>query len=190
MTRNDAYTLMTQWTENDNLRRHMLAVEAAMVEYARKYKEDEELWAVVGLLHDMDYEKHPTAEEHPYVAVKYLQEQGVSEEITHAILAHASYTGVTPVNLMEKVLLAVDELCGFVTACVYVRPSRSIHDLTPKSVKKKMKSIGFSRAVNREDITKGAELLGVSLDEHIQTVIDGMRRVADDLDLAGTLEHN
>ncbi|KAA3662485.1 MAG: HDIG domain-containing protein [Calditrichaeota bacterium] len=190
MTRNEAYTLMTQWTESENLRRHMLAVEAAMVEYARKYNENEELWAVVGLLHDMDYEKHPTAEEHPYVAVNFLEEQGVAEEITHAILAHASYTGVKPVNLMEKVLLAVDELCGFITACVYVRPSRSIHDLKPKSVKKKMKSAGFSRAVNRKDITNGAELLGVSLDEHIQTVIDGMQRVADDLGLEGSLGGN
>ncbi|KAA3613706.1 MAG: HDIG domain-containing protein [Calditrichaeota bacterium] len=187
MTRDEAYAMMTEWTKSENLQRHMLAVESAMVEYARKYNEDEELWAVVGLLHDMDYEKHPTAEEHPYVAVKYLQEIGVSEEITHAILAHAPYTGVEPINLMEKVLLAVDELCGFITACVYVRPSRSILDLKPKSVKKKMKSIGFSRAVNREDITNGAALLGVTLDEHIQTVIDGMSRVAHEIGLQGEL---
>ena len=187
MTRDEAYKLMTEWTENDNLRKHMLAVEAAMVHYADIFHEDKEKWAVVGLLHDMDYEKHPTAEEHPYVAVKYLEEQGVEEEITHAILAHAPYTGVEPVNQMEKVLLAVDELCGFITACVYVRPSRSIHDLKPRSVKKKMKSAGFSRAVNRDDIHDGAALLRLSLDDHIQNVIDGMAKVARDLGLQGEM---
>ena len=187
MTRDEAYALMTEWTESDNLRKHMLAVEAAMREYARKFGEDEEKWAVVGLLHDMDYEKHPTKEEHPYVAVEFLKKRGDSEEITRAILAHAEYTGVPAESLMEKTLLAVDELCGFITACVYVRPSRSIHDLKVSSVKKKMKQSGFARAVNREDIIRGAELLGVPLEEHIQTVIDGMRKMADELGLAGTV---
>ena len=188
MTRDEAYALMAEWTESDNLRKHMLAVEAAMREYARKFGEDEEKWAVVGLLHDMDYEKHPTKEEHPYVAVKYLQEQGVPEEITHAILSHASYTGVPAETLMEKTLLAVDELCGFITACVYVRPSRSVLDLKVSSVKKKMKQTGFARAVNRDDIIKGAELLGVPLEEHIETVIQGMRKMAKELGLAGDLQ--
>ncbi|RME01407.1 MAG: HAD family hydrolase, partial [Calditrichaeota bacterium] len=154
----------------------------------RKFGEDEEKWAVVGLLHDMDYEKHPTQEEHPYVAVKYLKEKGVPEEITHAILAHAPYTGVAAESLMEKTLLAVDELCGFITACVYVRPSRSILDLKVSSVKKKMKQTGFARAVNREDIIHGAELLGVSLEEHIGTVIQGMQKYAEALGLAGDLQ--
>lgn len=185
MTRDEAYRIMTEWTKSDNLRKHMLAVEAAMREYARKFGEDEEKWAVVGLLHDMDYEKHPTKEEHPYVAVEYLKSIGAPEEITRAILAHADYTGVPAESLMEKTLLAVDELCGFITACVYVRPSRSILDLEVSSVKKKMKQPGFARAVNREDIIRGAELLGVSLDEHIATVIEGMKKAADALGLVG-----
>lgn len=185
MTRDEAYRLMCEWTESDSLRKHMLAVEAAMREYARKFGADEEKWAVVGLLHDMDYEKHPTKEEHPYVTVKYLQEHGESEEITHAILAHADYTGVVAETLMEKTLLAVDELCGFITAVAYVRPSKSVLDMEVSSVKKKMKQPGFARAVNRDDITKGAELLGVPLDEHIATVITGMRKAAAELGLAG-----
>ncbi len=185
MTRDEAYALMTEWTQSENLRKHMLAVEAAMREYARKFGEDEEKWAVVGLLHDMDYEKHPTPEEHPYVAVEYLKKKGVSEEITRAILSHAEYTGVQPETLMEKTLRAVDELCGFITACVYVRPSRSIMDLKVSSVKKKMKQSGFARAVRREDIIQGAELLGISLEEHIATVIEGMKKAADRLGLAG-----
>ncbi|HHL73729.1 MAG TPA: HDIG domain-containing protein [Bacteroidetes bacterium] len=185
MTRDEAYSLMCEWTESENLRKHMLAVEAAMRFYAEKFGEDAEKWAVVGLLHDMDYEKHPTPEEHPYVAVEYLKKQGVSAEIIHAILAHAEYTGVEPETLMAKTLRAVDELCGFITACVYVRPSRSVLDLSVKSVKKKMKSAGFARAVKREDITAGAELLGISLEEHIGNVIEGMRGSAQQLGLAG-----
>ena len=187
MTRDEAYQLMTEWTESESLRNHMLAVEAAMREYARKFGEDEEKWAVVGLLHDMDYEKHPTKEEHPYVAVKFLQEKSVDEEITHAILAHASYTGVKAESLMEKTLLAVDELCGLITACVYVRPSRSVLDLKVKSVKKKMKQAGFARAVSREDIINGAELLDVSLDDHIATVIEGLQKRAAEIGLKGEL---
>lgn len=185
MTRDEAYALMTEWTESENLRNHMIAVEGAMREYARKFGEDEEKWAVVGLLHDLDYEKHPTQEEHPYKAVAFLKEKGVSEEITRAILAHAPYTGVAAESLMEKTLLAVDELCGFITAVAYVRPSRSVMDMKVSSVKKKMKQPGFARAVNREDIIHGAELLGVSLEDHIATVIQGMRTVADQIGLAG-----
>ncbi len=187
MTRDEAFALMCEWTESDNLRKHMLAVEAAMRFYAKKFAEDEEKWAVVGLLHDMDYEKHPTPEEHPYVAVDFLRKKGVEEDIIHAILAHAEYTGVEPETLMAKTLRAVDELCGFITACVYVRPSRSVMDLSVKSVKKKMKSAGFARAVKREDITAGAELLNITLEEHIGNVIEGMRAAADTLGLAGEL---
>lgn len=140
---------------------------------------------MVGLLHDMDYEKHPTKEEHPYVAVKYLQEKGVSEEITRAILAHADYTGVQAETRMEKTLLAVDELCGFITACAYVRPNSNMMDMKVKSVKKKMKQPGFARAVNRDDISRGAELLGIPLEEHIGNVIEAMKEVAPVLGLDG-----
>lgn len=185
MTRDEAYAIMTEWTASESLRNHMVAVEAAMRAYARKFGEDEEKWAAVGLLHDMDYEKHPTEKEHPYVGVAYLKQRGVPDEITHAILAHAPYTGVKPQSLMDKTLLAVDELCGFITAVAYVRPSRSVMDMEVSSVKKKMKQSGFARAVNREDITHGAELLGVSLEEHIATVIEGMRAVATQIGLAG-----
>lgn len=185
MTRDEAYQLMTEWTESDNLRKHMLAVEAAMRWYARKFGEDEERWAVTGLLHDMDYEKHPTPEEHPYVAVKYLEEKGVAKEITRAILAHAQYTGVPAETPMAKTLLAVDELCGFLTACAYVRPNRSIMDMSVKSVKKKLKQPAFARAVNREDIYRGAELLGLTLEEHIENVIAAMREAAAVLGLDG-----
>ncbi|MFQ5631767.1 MAG: HDIG domain-containing metalloprotein [bacterium] len=186
MTRDEAYNLMAEWTESENLRKHMLAVEAAMRWYARKFGEDEELWAVVGLLHDMDYEKHPTKEEHPFVAVKFLKEHGVSEEITRAILVHADYSGVPAESLMEKTLLAVDELCGFITACAYVRPNSSMMDMKVKSVKKKMKQPGFARAVNRDDIVRGAELLGITVEEHIGNVIEAMREIAPVLGLAGS----
>ncbi len=185
MTRDEAYNLMTEWTESDSLRKHMLAVEAAMRFYAKKFNEDEEKWAIVGLLHDMDYEKHPTPEEHPYVAVEYLKGIGVDEEITRAILVHADYSGVQPESLMDKAILAVDELCGFITACAYVRPGKTMDGMKVKSVKKKMKSAGFARAVKREDITRGAELLEISLEEHIQNVIDAMREAAPALGLAG-----
>ena len=188
MTRDEAYRLMTEWTENENLRKHMLAVEAAMRWYARKFGEDEEKWAITGLLHDMDYEKHPTKEEHPYVGVRFLEERGVEEEITRAILAHADYTGVVAETLMEKTLLAVDELCGFLTACAYVRPNRSIMDMKVKSVKKKLKQPAFARAVNRDDIHRGAELLGIPLEEHIQNVIAAMQEVAPALGLDGRAE--
>ena len=188
MTREQAYSLMTEWTESDNLRKHMLAVEAAMVWYAKKFGEDEEKWAVVGLLHDMDYEKHPTKEEHPYVAVNYLQEKGVSEEITRAILAHAEYTGIVAETQLEKTLLAVDELCGFVTACAYVRPNASILDMKAKSVKKKLKQPGFARAVNRDDIHRGAELLGLALDDHINNVIEALKSIAPTLGLDGSAQ--
>lgn len=174
---------MTEHTESDNLRKHMLAVEAAMRFYARKFGEDEDKWGVVGLLHDFDYEKHPTAAEHPYVGVDILKKKGVSEEITRAILSHADYTGVKPESLMEKTLVAVDELTGFIVAVALVRPTKSITDVKVKSVKKKMKDKAFARAVKREDIQRGADLLGITLEEHIENVITAMKGIAKELEL-------
>ncbi len=183
MTREEAWQLMTEYTKSENLRKHMLAVEAAMRFYARKFGEDEEKWGIVGLLHDFDYEQHPTKEEHPYVGVQILKERGYPEEITRAILSHAEYTGVKPESLMEKTLFAVDELTGFIVAVALVRPNKSLQEVKVKSVKKKMKDKAFARNVKREDIQKGAELLGISLEEHIQNVIEAMQSIADKLGL-------
>jgi putative nucleotidyltransferase with HDIG domain len=177
---------MCEWTQSESLRKHMLAVEAAMRFYARQYHQDEEKWAVVGLLHDMDYEKHPTKEEHPYQTVKLLREKGEPEEIIRAILAHADYSGVKAETPMEKTILAVDELCGFLTAVALVRPNKSILEVEVSSVKKKMKDKAFARQVSREDLTRGAELLGISLEEHIANVLEAMKGVAHELGLAGT----
>lgn len=186
MTRDQAYNLMCEWTQSDSLRKHMLAVEAAMRFYARKFGDDEEKWAIVGILHDMDYEKHPSKEEHPYQTVKLLRERGEPEEISRAILAHADYSGVKAETLMEKTILAVDELCGFITAVALVRPTKSVLEVEVSSVKKKMKDKAFARQVSREDITRGAELLGISLDEHIANVLTAMKSAAQELGLAGT----
>ncbi|MCL4704431.1 HDIG domain-containing protein [bacterium] len=185
MTRAQAYQLMCEWTASESLRKHMLAVEAAMRFYARKFGEDEETWAVVGLLHDMDYEKHPSKEEHPYQTVKLLRERGEPEAIVRAILAHADYSGVTPETPMEKTILAVDELCGFLTAVALVRPSKSLLDVEVSSVKKKMKDKAFARQVSRDDISRGATLLGLTLDEHIANCLEAMKAVAGELGLAG-----
>lgn len=185
MTRAQAYQLMCEWTASESLRKHMLAVEAAMRFYARKFGEDEETWAVVGLLHDMDYEKHPSKEEHPYQTVKLLREMGEPEAIARAILAHADYSGVTPETPMEKTILAVDELCGFLTAVALVRPSKSLLDVEVSSVKKKMKDKAFARQVSRDDISRGAALLGLTLDEHIANCLEAMKAVAGELGLAG-----
>ncbi|MFQ5772266.1 MAG: HD domain-containing protein [bacterium] len=184
MNRQEAWELMTQYTKSENLRKHMLAVEAAMRYYARKFGEDEEKWAVVGLLHDFDYEQHPTKEEHPFVGVSILKEKGYPEEITRAILSHADYTGVAPESMMEKTLLAVDELTGFIVAVTLVRPTKSLMDVRVKSVKKKMKDKAFARNVRREEIEKGAELLNLPLDEHIDNVIKAMQSIAEELGLA------
>lgn len=185
MTRAQAYQLMCEWTASESLRKHMLAVEAAMRFYARKFGEDEETWAVVGLLHDMDYEKHPSKEEHPYQTVKLLRERGEPEAIVRAILAHADYSGVTPETPMEKTILAVDELCGFLTAVALVRPNKSLLDVEVSSVKKKMKDKAFARQVSRDDISRGAALLGLTLDEHIANCLEAMKAVAGELGLAG-----
>ena len=180
---NDAVNLMHEFVKNDNLRKHMYAVSEAMRQYARKYGEDEEKWAVVGLLHDFDWEIHPNAEEHPVKGSEILKERGCSEEIRKAILSHADYTGVPRESLMEKVLFACDELCGLIVACALVQPSKKVADVKVESVLKKMKKKEFARNVNREDITKGSEELGVPLDEHIGFVIGSMKGISDKLEL-------
>ena len=175
--------MLREWTESDSLLKHMLAVEAAMRAYARKFGEDEEKWGVTGLLHDMDYERHPTPEEHPMVGVGELERRGYPEDVLEAIKGHADYLDVPRETLMAKTLYAVDELSGFVTACALVRPER-LEGLKPKSVRKKMKQKSFAASVNREDIVKGAEELGVDLDEHIDFVVAALRANADSLGLS------
>ena len=183
MNREESWELLREWTEGDSLLKHMLAVEAAMRAYARKFGEDEERWGITGLLHDMDYEKHPTPAEHPTVGVAELERRGYPEDIRRAILSHADYLDVPRETPMEKTLYAVDELSGFVVACALVRPER-LEGLKAKSVRKKMKQKSFAASVNREDITSGAEELGVDLNEHINFVVAALRERADALDLA------
>jgi len=182
MTRDQACSLLREYTKSESLIRHALAVEAAMAVYARKYGEDEEAWRLVGLLHDFDYERYPTVPDHPLKGSEALKEHGVPEEIRHAILGHASYTLVPRDTLMAKALYACDELCGFITAVSLVRPNR-IMDLEASSVKKRMKDKAFARSVSREDITKGAEELGLDLTEHITFVIEALKGIADQLGL-------
>ncbi len=188
MTREEALELMHEYTPTDGLRKHMYAVEAAMKAYARKFGEDEETWGLVGLLHDFDYERYPNdshspTEEHPSYGVGVLRERGLPEPMLEAILGHASYTGVPRNSLMAKTLFAVDELCGFLIACVLVRPSKSFSDLKVKSVKKKLKDKAFARAVNREEVRQGAEELEVPFEEHVQFVIGALQPVEQDLGL-------
>jgi len=183
MNREQAWKLLNEYTKKDNLIKHALAVEAAMRAYAKKFNEDEDVWGTVGLLHDFDYERFPTAEEHPYKGAEILREKGVDESWVKAILGHADYTGVQRDTLMAKTLFAVDELTGMITAATLVRPSKKIEDLKVKSVKKKLKDKSFAASVNRDDIKKGAEELGVDLSDHIQFVIDAMKSCSDDLGL-------
>ncbi len=185
-TRDDAMALLREFTQSDSLIKHALAVEAAMRAYARRFGEDEEKWGVVGLIHDFDYEHYPTQEEHVHQGVRILRERGWPEEIVEAAAAHADYMEIPRDTLMKKTIYAVDELTGFVSAVALVRPSKSVLDVEPSSVRKKMKDKAFARAVNREDIVKGAELLGLPLEEHIAFVIASMRAVAGDLGLEGT----
>jgi putative nucleotidyltransferase with HDIG domain len=190
LNREDALALMHEYTKNENLRRHMYAVEAAMRAYARKYGEDEDLWGITGLLHDFDYERWPNDDrkpddEHPTVGVGILRERGYPEEMLQAILGHADYTGVPRESLMARVLFAVDELTGFLTACALVRPT-GISDLKVKSVKKKFKDSSFARGVNREDVQRGVEELAVDFAEHVQLVIEAMRGIQEELGLGGT----
>ena len=174
MDRQEAWNLLCEYTKNENLRKHALAVEACVRAYARKFGEDEGKWSVVGLIHDFDYEVYPNAPDHPLKGSEILKEKGVSEEIRRAILGHADYTGVPRDTLLAKALFACDELAGFITACSLVRPDR-IATLEAKSVRKRMKDKAFARSVSREDIIKGAEELGVPLDDHITFCIEAMR---------------
>ena len=189
-TRDDAYRLMTSHVKNENLQKHMLSVEAAMRFYARKYGEDEELWAMAGLLHDCDYEEYPDLHEHTQVSAQWLRDDGYDERIIHAILAHNDLNlAEQPRNtLLARALYACDEITGMVTATALVRPNKSIYGLEVSSVRKKMKSKGFAAGVNRDDLVKGAELLDVDLNEHIAFVIEAMSSVAETLGLAGTQE--
>ena len=187
LDRESAYALMTEWTASESLRKHMLGVEAAVAGYARLWGEPEEDWAVVALLHDFDYEKYPDPENHPYRGVEVLKEKGYPDWVTRAILSHADYSGVPRESRLEHTLFACDEMSGFVTAAALVRPSKSVMDLEAASVIKRMKDTAFARAVSRDDLRKGAEEIGLPLDEHINNVITFLRARADVLGLRGTL---
>ncbi len=180
MNREEAWNLMCEWTGSDSLRKHMLAVEAAMRAYARRFGEDEEKWGITGLLHDMDYEKHPTPAEHPMVGVRELEKRGYPEDVLHAIKGHADYLDVPRDTPMSKTLYAVDELSGFIVAVALMRPE-GLENMKAKSVRKKMKQNSFAAAVNREDIVRGAEELGVDLNEHIEFVAAALRERAEAL---------
>ena len=186
LSRDQAWDLFCSWTESESLRRHVLAVEAAMRAYARRFGEDEEQWGLVGMLHDLDYERHPDLETgHPRMALEELRRQGFSDEFVRAVASHADFLEVSRDSPLEKTLYAVDELSGFVMACAYVRPE-GIHGMTPKSVKKKMKTPAFAAAVDRDELRAGAEELGVDFDEHVAFLIAAMEERADELGLAPT----
>jgi putative nucleotidyltransferase with HDIG domain len=185
LSREQAWDLFRSWTESESLRRHVLAVEAAMRAYARRFGEDEELWGLVGMLHDLDYERYPDLETgHPRMALEELRRQGFSEEFVRAVASHADFLEVSRDSLMEKTLYAVDELSGFVMACAFVRPE-GIRGMTPKSVKKKMKTPAFAAAVNRDELRAGAAELGVDFDEHVALVIAALDERAGELGLSG-----
>lgn len=190
-SRQDAWDLMTEYTSSESLRRHMMAVEAAMRAYARRYGEDEERWGITGLLHDFDYEQHPNPnavadpDEHPLFGSRILEEQGYPDDIVYAIKTHAEYLGLPRISQMDKALFAVDELTGLITAAALVRPDRSLYSLEARSVRKKMKDKAFARGVSRDDVITGAEDLDVPLDEHIAFVIEAMRGIAPQLGLDG-----
>jgi putative nucleotidyltransferase with HDIG domain len=183
--RSAAWNLLTEFTQSESLRKHALAVEACMRAYSRKFAADEDLWGVVGLIHDFDYEKYPSAQEHPYKGNEILKERGYSDEIRRAIMSHAEYSGVPRESPMEKALFACDELAGFITACALVKPGKSLAEVEAKSVRKKMKDKAFARSVNRDDIVNGARDLGVDLDEHIAFCIEAMKEIAGELGLKG-----
>lgn len=195
-SREAAWGLLTEYTHSESLRKHARAVEACMRSYGRKFAQDnglsaseaaetEQKYAITGLLHDFDYEKFPTPEQHPLVGSKILEEHGYPEEMRRAILSHADYTGVSRETHMEKTLFACDELAGFITATALVKPSRSLVEVDAKSIRKKMKDKAFARSVSRDDIVKGAAELGVDLDEHITFCIEAMKKIAGELGLAG-----
>jgi putative nucleotidyltransferase with HDIG domain len=187
LSRDDAWALMTEYTQSESLRKHMLAVEASVRGYARLWGEPDEDWAVVALLHDFDYERWPDQENHPYRGVEILKARGYPEWVTRAILSHAEYSGVLRESRLEHTLFACDEMSGFVTACSLVRPSKSILDLEASSVMRRMKDKAFARAISRDDLRKGAEEIGLPLDQHIANVIAFMRERAEALGLRGTL---
>jgi putative nucleotidyltransferase with HDIG domain len=182
-SRDDAWALFCEWTESDSLRKHALAVEAGMREYARRYREDEELWAVTALVHDLDYERYPDLESgHPRYALRELEERGYPAEVIDAVAGHADFLGVPRETLMAKALYAVDEMSGFITACALVRPT-GIEGMKPKSVRKKMKQPSFAAAVDRDQLERAADELGVEMSEHIQVVIDALEDRAEELGL-------
>ena len=186
MNRDLAWSIVCEFVQSDSLRRHMLAVECCVVAYARKFGEDESVWASTALLHDFDWEIHPQAPDHPMKGEAILAERGVNEEIRRAILSHANYSGVPRESLLERTLFACDELAGFLTACSYVKPGRSIFEVEPGSVKRKLKDKAFAKNVSRDDIVNGAAELGVALDEHIAFCIEAMKGSAEQLGLAGS----
>jgi putative nucleotidyltransferase with HDIG domain len=188
MDRKQAWEIVCEFVKSESLRKHMLSVQTCVSAYAVKFGEDEEKWAVTALLHDFDWEIHPAAPDHPMKGEAILVERGVDDEIRRAILSHADYSGVPRESLLEKTLYACDELSGFLTACSYVKPSRSIHEVETKGVRKKLKDKAFARTVNRDDIVRGAAELGVDLDEHIEFCIRAMQARADELGLAGTAQ--
>jgi putative nucleotidyltransferase with HDIG domain len=187
MTREAAWALLTEYTKGESLRKHALAVEAAVCGYARHFNEDETVWGVVALLHDFDYERWPNAPDHPLQGSEILRGLGYPEFVIRAILSHADYTNTPRESRLEHTLFACDEMAGFITAASLVRPSKSVLDLEPKSVVKRMKDKAFARAVSRDDLRLGAEELGLPLEEHIATVIGFMRERADDLELRGNV---
>jgi predicted hydrolase (HD superfamily) len=199
VTINDAWELLTEFTQSESLRKHALAVEACMRACARKFGagsaspgiselglSEEDLWGIVGLIHDFDYEKYPTAEEHPYKGNEILKQRGWPDVITRAVMSHAQYTGVTRDTPMEKALFACDELAGFITAVALIKPGKSLAEVDAKSVRKRMKDKAIARKVNREDIVNGAAVLGVDLDEHIAFCIEALQGIADKLGLDGS----
>jgi putative nucleotidyltransferase with HDIG domain len=187
LSRPAAWALLTEYTQSENLRKHALAVEAAVRFYARRLGEDEEQWGAVALIHDFDYERYPTLEDHPFRGAEILREKGYPEWVVRAVLSHADHTGVVRESRLEHTLFACDEMAGFVTAASLVRPSKSVLDLEASSVIKRMKDKAFARAVSRDDLRKGAEEVGLPLAEHVTNVIAGMREQADELGLRGSL---
>ena len=187
MTRDQALALVHEYVKNDNLVKHMLSVEAAMRFYAAKFDEDAEKWAVTGLLHDFDWEIHPTLEGHPLAGEPILRQRGVPDDIIHAVMSHADHTGVPRQTRMEKALYACDEVTGLITAVALVRPSRSLMDLEPSSVKKKWKDKAFAAGANRDEIQKAATEFGIELWEHVGNVIQAMRLIAPELGLVGNI---
>jgi predicted hydrolase (HD superfamily) len=194
IAREKAWELLTEFTQSESLRKHALAVEACMRACSRKFgsgapdvsSEDENLWGIVGLLHDFDYDRWPSLDDHPYKGNQILKERGYSDEIRRAIMSHAEYTGVTRDTPMEKALFACDELAGFITAVALIKPGKSLAEVDTKSVRKRMKDKAFARKVNRDDIIQGAAALGVDLDEHIACCIEALKPIADHLGLGGS----